>query len=227
MNRNTSVVYILIDEGISFDDLRRYLCHISVQRRERIKRYLLEQDQINSLIAALLVRWNVRQSLGLANRELSFCYQKLGKPCLMGHAGYHFSISHADHCVAFACGDTPIGVDVERISDPEIAVTELCFVSGELEYFQKSYAQNIAFYKIWTQKEAYIKMLGTGLSTPLSSFDVTSAALRKILRSWNRSGYWISVCSRSLEGGDGNSDYTPSFERLNLQVLLDSFDCDD
>lgn len=213
-----SATYILIDEAVCFDDIKRYVRYVSPRRQERIGRYVLERDKITALTAELLIRKEASRSLGTSPRELSFSYHEFGKPYLSGHPEYHFSVSHSGRCVAFACGGAPVGIDVEQVSDPDPAIAEACFTPGERHCFLRSGSQRTAFYDIWTKKEAYVKMLGTGMSTPLLSFDVTAEALKKTFRSQHCSGYWISVCSRSLEDSDG----ALPFQRLALRELLDS-----
>lgn len=212
-----SATYILIDKAVCFDDVKRYVRHVSPQRQEQIARYQLDRDKITCLTAELLIRRQASQHLGVRSGELIIACHELGKPYLPDYPEYHFSVSHSDRCVAFASGGTPVGVDVERVSDPDPAIVEACFAPGERHCFLRSGSQRMAFYDIWTKKESYIKMLGTGFSTPLLSFDVTDEALKKRFRSQHCFGYWISVCSRSLQ------DHAPVFERLALEELLDFF----
>ncbi len=215
----TSVTYILIDELISFRNLEQYVRYVSPQRRERIARYRLDRDKMTCLTAELLIRRQAGQHLGVRSGELMIACHELGKPYLPDYPEYHVSVSHSGRCVAFACGGAPVGIDVERVSDPDPAIAEACFTPGELHRFLHSGSQQTAFSDIWTKKEAYVKMLGTGMSTSFLSFDVTDEALERTFRSQDCSGYWISVCSRSL----ADSEAAPRFQQLALGDLLDSF----
>ena len=44
------------------------------------------------------------------------------------------------------------------------------FTSAENEFINLSSDKRLAFFEIWTKKEAYLKQIGTGLKTPLDSF---------------------------------------------------------
>ncbi|MBD5135679.1 MAG: 4'-phosphopantetheinyl transferase superfamily protein [Lachnospiraceae bacterium] len=212
----TIVKYILIDEKIKYIDLRKYLYLVSAERQERIKKYLFDKDKITSLTAELLIRKEACRTLGISDNKISFSYNEFGKPYLSNYPEYYFSISHSEQCITFTHSNCPIGIDVEKVSEHDFDVAEKFFTNGELNYLQESENKDIAFYDIWTKKEAYTKMLGTGLMTPLSSFDVTDKELRKNFVSKYISGYMINVCSKNLK--EKNFDLV--FEEINLYELL-------
>lgn len=87
--------------------------------------------------------------------------------------GINVSLSHRGPYAAMAFGSTPIGVDLESVGDfvhipwnvlhhAEVAVLE------SLPEDQRP----LAFLRLWTVKEAYVKALGFGLSREPSSFCV-------------------------------------------------------
>lgn len=70
-----------------------------------------------------------------------------------------FNISHSKGYVAFVMDDVPIGIDIEKIRDVDPALID--FVSSEEEQKYIRSAEN--FYEIWTNKEALVKAIGTGI----------------------------------------------------------------
>ena len=72
-----------------------------------------------------------------------------------------------------------IGVDLERV-DANVDIFEVAqanFAPGEIRAIKAapSFAQaTLAFYRIWTGKEALLKAHGSGLLTPLNGFDLGS-----------------------------------------------------
>ena len=115
-------------------------------------------------------------------KEIDFTYGAAGKPeliDLVSH-GLHFNLTHS-HGVAIiaVCPGRPVGVDVERIR-PEFAGEEIAarFFSPREQTMLRDLPadQRVeAFFRCWTRKEAFIKLLGAGLSFPLDEFDVSLA----------------------------------------------------
>lgn len=213
---NVYVKYVLIDEKTQFHDLEKSVCLVSQKRQEQIQKYRFDQDKIASLTAGLLIRQESCRFLGIPDCALSFSYNSSGKPFLNGYPDYGFSVSHSGRAVAFACGYGPVGVDIQKEAAPNAAVVKRYFALGEQAYYEKSREKKAAFYELWTKKEAYLKMLGTGLSTPLASFDVTDGALAKTFRSLQIPGYRLHVCSNVLAGENGAA----VFEQIGLPDLL-------
>ena len=82
-----------------------------------------------------------------------------------------FNISHSKGRVACAVSDRPVGIDIEKLtekSDTDIKnFAKRYFVENEIALLEKEEYSALAFYKIWTKKEAYSKMLGSALSRNL------------------------------------------------------------
>ena len=54
-----------------------------------------------------------------------------GKPYIKDHPDIHFNISHTNGAIAVAFSDSPIGVDVEKIRDFNLKITERFFTPYE------------------------------------------------------------------------------------------------
>jgi 4'-phosphopantetheinyl transferase len=89
-----------------------------------------------------------------------------------------FNLSHSgDRALLAVALDVDVGVDIEAMR-PEVefrAIAERMFSAAERAAFARLADGELApaFYRVWTRKEAFIKLLGDGLSFPLEDFDVS------------------------------------------------------
>ncbi|WP_242277560.1 4'-phosphopantetheinyl transferase superfamily protein [Bacillus cereus group sp. BfR-BA-01446] len=169
-----------LDYG-SEDSVRRieYLKkYISKQKLEKINRLKNIEDRMRSIVGDVLVRWAICNKYKLFNADLKFTTNEYGKPFLMNKVNENievsFSISHSGSWVVAAISPSKVGIDIEKIVDIDMKITEQFFTEEE----NKSLATIIQekqldyFYELWTLKESYIKTIGEGLSIPLNSFSI-------------------------------------------------------
>jgi 4'-phosphopantetheinyl transferase len=119
--------------------------------------------------------------LDLDPRHLAFATNEFGKPRLAGDGHVHFNLSHCEERAVLAISDAAeVGIDLERERPIEhVDLAKRYFHPTEVAAITASRdeaAQRRAFFLVWTLKEAVVKALGTGLSTPLDSFEVAIGA---------------------------------------------------
>ena len=135
-----------------------------------------ETTRNSAMTAKILLRLGLSQIVGrrVEPRDWQFQRTPLGKPLISkGLPGVNFSVSHADAVtVVAASSSVNVGIDVELIDQdvPEGTLTGFCHpqeraILQKLRRCQKARE----FIRIWTHKEAYTKLLGSGLSTEFSS----------------------------------------------------------
>lgn len=187
-----------INTNHSFEKFEKFLPMISEERRMKISQLHFDKDKNVSLFTEFLIKKEVFQQLHIPYSKINFMYGECGKPYLTNNCDYHFSVSHSENCIAFVSNNCPIGIDLERIATAYWPIAKRFFTPNEYIFTQKSRDPNKAFYKIWTAKEAYVKMLGLGLSKSFRTFDILSRSLSCAFKSFDLSEYIITVCSEQI-----------------------------
>ncbi len=103
--------------------------------------------------------------LDIDPQKIAFSYDT-GKPICLNQGAPNFSLSKRENWIAMAVSAEPIGIDLERI-DPQAAdrhVIEELFSSAERDLLAKlkEPAATLAYFFMWTQKEACSKATGRG-----------------------------------------------------------------
>jgi 4'-phosphopantetheinyl transferase len=121
-----------------------------------------------------------------------------------------FNLSHSQGLALFALVlDRNVGVDVEALRTLPNAeqIAERFFSPAERAAFRAlpPDQRQLAFFRCWTQKEAFIKALGEGLSLALDRFDVSvspheAARLLRVDGDAERASRWVM---QSLDPGPG------------------------
>lgn len=116
--------------------------------------------------------------IGCEASRIQLRYGEKGKPLLSSPSRVQFNVSHAGNFALFAFTiDCNIGVDIEKIRPipdrHEIARRFFCIEETKELASLPANEQERGFFLCWTRKEAYIKAIGDGLSSPLDAFQVT------------------------------------------------------
>jgi 4'-phosphopantetheinyl transferase len=173
-----------VDLGAVGPEEPRWQQVLSEDERARAARFHFSRDRQGYVSSRALLRTILAAYLRADPKELSFRYSEKEKPALAGvHAGQHieFNISHSGMTalLAFTRG-REVGVDVELIRhDFDVEGIARRFFSEHERQELMAFApeeRHPAFFRCWTRKEAYVKATGSGLSLPLSQFDVSMAA---------------------------------------------------
>lgn len=158
-----------IIEAYTFHKLEKM---ISVERRERIKKYRFDEDKKRSLLAEVLLRYALKKNFGISCSQVQFVTNSFGKPMLKNVEQIHFNLSHSGDWVVCGVSDAPIGIDVETIKIKDLIIAKRFFTEDEYkDILRQPEEEKIKyFFKLWTLKESYVKAEGKGLSIPLNSF---------------------------------------------------------
>ncbi len=150
--------------------------HLDTAKRERISRFIREEDRYRALLGGILARVAICNILDISNKAIVLADNGYGKPVLKGYPEFHFNIAHSGEWVVCIADHSnhPAGIDVERIKPADFKIARRFFSRDEYNDLQhKEYQEKLSyFYDLWTLKESYIKAVGKGLSIPLNSFSV-------------------------------------------------------
>ena len=147
-----------------------YFTTLPQERREKVLNYRRKIDRNLSLLAYVLLRQGLHKWYGIEQNEfLRFEYNQYAKPSLADYPHIYFNISHCQEAVVCVFADQPIGVDVEGVIEYDEDLVR--YVANADEYIVIANAKDLslAFTNLWTKKESYMKMIGTGLDDDLHS----------------------------------------------------------
>jgi 4'-phosphopantetheinyl transferase len=152
---------------------------LSADERARADRFIFERHRRQYIFAHALLRLALsRVAPNVAPSDWSFAAGRYGRPFVASPAtatALHFSLSHADGCVACVVSrHEAVGVDVETVS------RRVAPLSTALRFFAPEEVETLRglpepeaiqrFFDYWTLKEAYLKARGFGLNLPLDGF---------------------------------------------------------
>ncbi len=183
--------YIVKVDSISDAEFNYMLKILPIERQKQILRQRIKQNTDNMLIGSILARYAIKNEFGIPIAKQVFSTGEHGKPYLKNHSDIHFNISHSGQYVVCAVADVPIGIDVQKVSEFNLSVAERVCNEQEITQILTSTDKASEFIKLWTQKEAYVKMLGCGIGM----CDLKDIPMNKI-KSVYLDGYWISIAQK-------------------------------
>jgi 4'-phosphopantetheinyl transferase len=174
---------------------------LTSEERERAGRYRVGRPRNDFILTRGTLRSLLARYVGMTPQELSLRYSEYGKPILDGPFDLRFNVSHTDGLALIAIVRArEIGIDVEKIHAAQDArkLAERFFSVRECHFLEGLSGEElqVAFFRCWTRKEAYVKARGEGLSLPLHQFDVAvapneSRALLATRPDPSEAGRWI------------------------------------
>ena len=163
----------------------------SAERKEKVLSQKQKKKRLQSLGAGLLLN-KVLNPYGLSMEAVQF--DANGKPFVDGVC---FNLSHSGDMVICAVSENEVGCDIEQIKDAPRLVAEKAFSLEEREQLQQISDElyNKEFFRIWTKKESFLKMKGTGIRGVIRELEFDSCYIRE----YEIPGYQITVCAKEPE----------------------------
>ncbi len=150
---------------ITDNELQEELNNVSLIRRRYILKKKNAEDRKRSIAVDVLAKRALSDFTAVTEKP-EILYGEHGKPYFANY-NVHFNASHSGNYTVVALSDKPIGIDIEIIRDFSASAANKILNQDEKTYIMQDDIhenRNRRFFEIWTAKEAYLKLLGLGLS---------------------------------------------------------------
>ena len=152
---------------------------------ERADRFYFPKHQRRFAVTRAMLRCILSKYLLQAPELFNFTSNHYGKPYVSNSAQLQFNVSHSSDWALIAVGKGhELGVDLEFHSvRPYLDLAKNLFSAYEIETLSVLTGKSLAesFFIIWSQKEAFIKACGMGLSYPTDKIDMATSLLEVII----------------------------------------------
>ena len=135
-------------------------------RREEAMRFRHLQGRRECAVGYVELLRGLKLLFGLDGTPV-FSFGEHGKPFLPEHPDVHFSISHCRQAVGCLVSDRPCGLDIECIRPLREELVRYTMNPAETETILSAPCPELTFTRLWTQKEAVLKLIGTGITDDL------------------------------------------------------------
>ncbi|MFI2782714.1 4'-phosphopantetheinyl transferase family protein [Streptomyces sp. ALB3] len=170
-------VWLLQPHAASGPDLD--LALLGEEERRTLRRIGDPRNGVRYAAAHIWLRRLLGERIGVGAASVRFAREtrpggsgaREGRPTVLDPAGRtHFSLSYGGDSVLIGIAARPLGVDIEPVPDAARART-LARVLHPAEAAEIAADDDVAlaFARIWTRKEAYLKGIGTGLGRALDA----------------------------------------------------------
>ena len=155
--------------SITSEELEAAIASLPAWRKEKALRFKHQQGRIECAFSYLLLCQALRETYGITEQP-SFLIGEHGKPELSLNSQLstlNFNISHCKSALAVAVSTSPIGIDVERIGRYSDSLARHVLNDAEYAAVTQAPDPQIPFTRLWTQKEAVVKLTGRGIDDDL------------------------------------------------------------
>lgn len=189
-------------------DVARMLPLVSIERREKALRYKHLLGQWTTLKSYEMLLDLLRET-GYESDDSAWQYNEFGKPFLPD--GPAFSLSHCRAGVAVVIDEHPIGIDIETIRPYNDSLARRVMNEEEMRMIDEAAVpldeasldeasldgaadksldeRAVMFTRLWTQKEAVLKLRGTGIVDDLR--DVLTGAPERLTTWVNKEKQYV------------------------------------
>lgn len=145
---------------------------LSEEESTRANRFVHARDRERFIASHQALRRAIAARASVVEREVRFELGPHGKPHF---ARVAFNMSHSGDLALIAIGSHgDVGVDVEQVTDRDVdLLAPTVFSIRELRALEAATDRRRAFFRGWARKEAFVKLLGIGVTGALSAFDVS------------------------------------------------------
>ncbi len=174
-------------------DLRQYVASgfssiLSADEAERAENFRFRKDELSYRFRRSILRSLLSGYLECRPEDISFTYGPQGKPGVCTEESrqrIQFNMSTSDGiCVLVFSTNTVVGIDVEKILPLKDCEQLLQIFATDREQRHLHHLHRTErlseFYRLWTIKEAVLKSVGCGFSTPGTSVAVPPGGLAHV-----------------------------------------------
>lgn len=166
-----------------------YLKLLDSNERARAARFHFDVHRNRYIASKAILRIILGRYLTIPPANICFTLGSHGKPYLSlecNKFNLQFNMSHSNDLAVYALTRShEIGVDIEKVIDRSSeGISKRFFAREEYAALMQlpGKARKQAFFHIWTQKEAFIKAIGQGLSHALDKFIVSVTGPAELIR---------------------------------------------
>lgn len=164
-----------------------------------------EWSACDPLLRSESISWRIMDLPRLPERipapqPLAVAYEPKGKPYIL-HVPWYYNLSHSGDYVALAIGDVPVGIDIQQKRPYTDSLVKRFFSEVEATVYESAKKQlfgdrETLFYTLWCRKEAYGKLLGTGLTEDVLKRNMLEDVGVHLYEYGEIPDYCICVCSK-------------------------------
>lgn len=160
------IYYFTHLDEVSLDEIQGLLSAFPEERRIKFAQCKTNNRKAQSAVAYLLAVYGLSKE---ARRLQMPEFTHKGKPEFYGEPNIRFNLSHCEKGVAVVVDRVAVGIDIETVRAFDRKLAEYVCNAEELQSVLSAQDPALAFTKLWTQKESWLKLYGAGIGRPLKT----------------------------------------------------------